>query len=292
MVIGFALELEQFGEAHQGGVHIKFGKGLAGGQNGVELGHAFEEALELWLALERNAVAGTGELAGEAQEHYGIAKALLGVEQEAASFEGIARPFGGVEFGFLFLAGFPAKFVIAPAFGEVAEHEAGEAVVPAEVGVVGLVVECLAIFHERFGHAILFLQNPAEIDGGIAGFGVNEQFLLEARLGGGDVAEELVGIGHAEVDAVGGGFSAGSGFEMFEGFGGADLLEAGGAEVVAQLGGIGAEVEHAGVHGHSKIQLSHLLKEEAEFLERLGVTQVARGTAVFNFRVDSHNTTS
>ena len=91
---------------------------------------------------------------------------------------------------------------------------------------------------------------------------------------------------------MGGGVAAGGGFEMCEGFGGADLLEAGGTEVVAQLGGIGTEVQHAGVHRHSEIQLPHLLKEEAEFLERLGVTQVARGTAVFNFRVDSHNTTS
>ena len=214
------------------------------------------------------------------------------MEQEAASFEGIAAPFGGVEFGLLFLAGFPAEFVIAPAFCEVAEHQAGEAVVPAEAGIVGLVVQRLAIFHERFGHAILFLQNPAEINSGIGGLGVDEQFLLEASLSGGDVAKELVRIGHAEMDAVGGGFAAGGGFEMFEGFSGPDLLEACGTEVVAQLGGIGTEVKHSRVHGHSQIQLAHLLKEEAEFLERLGVTQVARGAAIFNFRVDSHNTTS
>ena len=68
-MIGFALELEQFGEAHQGGVYVEGGQGITGGHDGIELGHAGEKAFELGLALEGNAIACAGELAGEAQEH-------------------------------------------------------------------------------------------------------------------------------------------------------------------------------------------------------------------------------
>ena len=128
----------------------------------------------------------------EAREHDGVAKALLGGEQQASAVERAAFPLGLVQLRLGLATGLPAVFVIAPTAGVIAQHEAGEAVVPAEIRVAGIVVEGLAVLHEGLGYAVLFLQNPAEVDGGLGGVRRNHQLAFEASLGGGKVTQQLV----------------------------------------------------------------------------------------------------
>ncbi len=147
MKVVFTSEIEQKRQAHQRGVQVMDGQLLSIGRHVFKLGLGAEEALELGLALQGDAVVGPAHLLGETQKHDGVSKTLFGVEEQGSVVERIAFPLGGVEGGFLFVAGFPTELVVAPATSVVAEHQAGEAMIPAQVWMIGIVVKCLAILH-------------------------------------------------------------------------------------------------------------------------------------------------